>query len=73
MFGGDSILDQFASGTAFLATAIVLGGFFMHAGPALQGASESELRRATVRGGLGGLAVGSAVVVLSALFDILAS
>jgi hypothetical protein len=69
MFGSSSLLDQFASVSAFLATAIVLGGFVTHAGPALQGASDPDVRRATVKGGMYGLGGGCLVIVLSAFFD----
>ena len=61
-----SILNPFATGFGLLAGAIAVGGFIAHAGPALSGASDDELRRATVRGGLGGLSVGLGVIVLSA-------
>jgi hypothetical protein len=46
--------------------AIAIGGFLCHAKPALSGASEVELRRATAIGGLTGLGISSLVVVLSA-------
>ncbi|HZO04766.1 MAG TPA: hypothetical protein VFB52_00120 [Solirubrobacterales bacterium] len=64
MFGTDSILDQFAALSAFLATGVALGGFLGHAMPALRGESEKRLRQATAEGGLYAL-VG--VVVLSAI------
>lgn len=66
MFGTGSILDQFAAVSAFLATAVALGGFLGHAMPALRGDSEQKLRWATARGGLLGLSGGIGVVVLSA-------
>jgi hypothetical protein len=71
VFATGSILDQFAAALAFMATAMVLGGFLAHAGPALDRAAEADLRRATAKGGLFGFGVGFAVVVLSALFDTL--
>ncbi len=71
MFSTGSILDQLATLAAFLATAIAIGGFLGHAGPALRGDGEKELRQATARGGLVMLGFGSGVVVLSAIFAIL--
>ena len=71
VFGNDSILDQFAAASALLVTVIVLGGFLAQAGPALQGATDSELRRPAAKGGLYGIGGGFLVVVLSALFDTL--
>jgi hypothetical protein len=68
MFGAGSILDHAASISGLMATAVALGGFLGHAGPALRGDSDEELRRATVRGGLFALGVGVCVVVLSAIF-----
>lgn len=63
------IVDQIAACTGILVGAIALGGFLAHVGPALGGASEEDLRKATARGGLEGLKVGSVVIVLSAFID----
>lgn len=71
MFGSGSILDQFAALSAFLATAVALGGFLGHALPALRGGGEQRIREATARGGLYGIGGGVLVVVLSAIVDIL--
>jgi hypothetical protein len=62
-----SILTFFATAVGLVAGAIAVGGFLSHVRPALSGASEVELRKATAIGGLAGLACGSFVVVLSAL------
>jgi hypothetical protein len=66
-----AIVNQFATGLGVIAGAIAVGGFLSHVGPALSGASEDELRKATARGGLNGLKLGAGVIVLSALIDTL--
>lgn len=62
-----SILDQVATGGSFIATSIAVGGFLAHAKPALAREADAELRRATVGGGLGGLAFAVIVLGVSAL------
>jgi len=62
-----SILDQSVTPIGFIATAIAVGGFLGHAGPALASWDEEELRRATVIGGLWGVAIAVCVIVLSAI------
>jgi hypothetical protein len=61
------IVAEFATAAGLLAGMIAVCGFIAHAGPTLSGASEKEIRQATVIGGMAGLAIGSFVVVLSAL------
>ncbi len=60
------ILGWFATVVGLLTGSIAIGGFLAHIGPALSGASEEELRVATVIGGTVGLGIGASVVVLSA-------
>jgi len=62
----DSIVLQLATATGFLAAAIAVGGFVAHAGPAIAGREDSELRRRTAIGGLYGLAVAVLLIVASA-------
>jgi hypothetical protein len=64
---GGSLLIQFATAGGLMAAGIAVGGFVFHAGPALREATEVELRRLTVAGGLFGLAGAIFVIVLSAL------
>jgi hypothetical protein len=64
-----SFMGDFGAAVGVLAGMIAVTGFLAHAGPALSGASEEEVRRAMVRGGLGGFAGGSFVVVLSAFIS----
>jgi hypothetical protein len=54
--------------TAFglAAAAIAVCGFIAHVKPALSGADEQRLRRATVIGGVVGTAFATGVIVLSA-------
>jgi len=47
-----SIFDDAATGIGLLAGAIAIGGFLGHARPALAGKTDSEVRAATVVGGL---------------------
>jgi hypothetical protein len=56
-----------ATGAGLLAAAIAVCGFVAHVRPALSGADERELREATVKGGLAGIAIAGLVIVLSAL------
>jgi hypothetical protein len=62
-----SIASQFAGGLGLIAAAIAVFGFLGHAKPALARADDSELRFATVVGGLVGLAFSLFVIVLSEL------
>lgn len=64
-----SLLTQFATAGGLMAAGIAVCGFLFHAGPALHGASESELRRQTATGGLFGLGFAASLVVLSALIE----
>lgn len=62
-------MNEFTTVVGLLAGMIAVGGFLGHVRSALAGADEEELRRATVRGGLGGVVGGVVVVVLSASID----
>lgn len=64
-----NVMNWFATLAGLLAGSIAVGGFLAHIRPALSGASEAELREATVVGGTIGLGVGVFVVVLSAFLD----
>jgi hypothetical protein len=52
-----SIITELSSTAGLIAAAMAVGGFLAHAKPALARQHEAELRRATVIGGLIGLAV----------------
>ena len=56
-----------------MAAGIAVGGFVFAAAPALSRVSEERFRRATVIGGLFGLAIAVAVIVLSASMGRMAS
>jgi hypothetical protein len=60
-----SAVNQFAALAGLMAASIAIGGFLAHAQPALAGEHESELRRATVAGGLYGLAVATLLTAIS--------
>jgi hypothetical protein len=60
-----SILSQLSTAGGFLATSIAVGGFLAHAKPALARGEDSELRRATVIGGLSGLVFAAIVIGVS--------
>jgi hypothetical protein len=62
-----SIASEFGTAVGVLAGTIAVGGFLGHVGPALGGAPEHEIRRATAKGGLAGLVPAALVVVLSAI------
>ena len=64
-----SIATEFGTAVGVLAGTIAVGGFLGHAGPALGGAPELEVRRGTAKGGLAGLVAAALVVVLSAIQD----
>jgi hypothetical protein len=62
-----ALLGQFATAAGLMAAGIAVGGFVFHAGPALEGSAEDELRQTTVVGGLIGLSAAVFLIVLSAL------
>jgi len=62
-----SIASNIANGIGLLAGMIAVTGFLAHARPVLAGDPEEEIRQSMVRGGVIGFAVGSIVIVLSAL------
>jgi len=62
-----TLVSNVTTGVGLMATGIAVCGFLAHARPALAGKSESELRRATVIGGLGGFVAAVALVALSAM------
>ncbi|HEV7770013.1 MAG TPA: hypothetical protein VGO66_05045 [Solirubrobacterales bacterium] len=64
-----ALLTQFATAAGLMAACIAVGGFVFHAGLALRGAAEPELRQLTAAGGLCGLAFAMFLVVLSALVE----
>jgi hypothetical protein len=64
-----SLMSSSATGVGLVAAAIAVGGFLAHAGPALSGADEQRLRKATVRGGIGGIVIAACVILLSVLAD----
>jgi hypothetical protein len=51
-----SIIVDATTEVGLVAGLIAVGGFLAHVGPVFQGQGEDELRLATVRGGLGGVA-----------------
>jgi hypothetical protein len=69
MFVIGSLVSNVSAGTGLAATAIAVAGFLLHAVPALSGASEETLRRATVTGGLLGFIGALLVILLSAFID----
>ena len=60
------IQTWFATVVGALTGSIAIGGVLAHIGPALSGASDAELRTATVIGGVVGFGVGMFVIFLSA-------
>jgi hypothetical protein len=64
-----SIVSSSAAAAGLMAAGIAVGGFVLHAAPALSGWPEERLRRRTVVGGLAGLAVAISIIVLSAFID----
>jgi uncharacterized membrane protein len=60
-----SIVSQFATATGFMAATIGVCGFLAHARPAIIGADESKLRRATAFGGLWGVVPAMVVIAVS--------
>ena len=61
------VVGEFTTVVGLIAGMIDVGGFIAHVPPVLSGASEGEIRKATVLGGSVGLCVALSVVVLSAL------
>ena len=66
MLAAATLLTQSAAAVGLTAAAIAVGGFLAHAGPALAGRSEEDLRRVTVVGGLWGMGMAALVILLSA-------
>ena len=64
-----TIANQFTTLFGLAAGAIATGGFISHAPSVLSGKSEEEIRRATVKGGLFGLAFAAVIIVLSATVE----
>jgi hypothetical protein len=62
-----TLVSNVTTGAGLMAAGIAVCGFLAHARPALAGKPESELRRATVIGGLGGFVVALALIALSAV------
>jgi hypothetical protein len=62
-----SLVSDAATVAGLTAAAIAVTGFLLHAGPALSGATEDELRRATVVSGLLGFGAAVFVMLLSAV------
>lgn len=64
-----SIMGAATTAAGLMAASIAVGGFALHVVPALSGASDDDLRRATVIGGACGLGVSLFVIFLSAVID----
>jgi len=64
-----SIIVDATTEIGLMAGLIAVGGFLAHVRPALQGRPETELRSATVRGGLGGLVAVAAINVWALLWQ----
>lgn len=60
-----TLMSDSATGVGLTAGAIAVGGFVAHIQPALSNSDERRLREATVKGGIGGIWVAVAVIVLS--------
>jgi len=67
MLPSASIAADFGTAVGVFAGTIAVVGFLAHAAPVLRGASDGEVRQATVVGGLTGFIASVFVVVLSAL------
>jgi hypothetical protein len=67
------VVGELATCAGLLGATMALGGFIAHAKPVLSGASEEEIRRATIVGGVIGLVGSLSVVVLSSLIARLTS
>lgn len=64
-----SLASSAATGTGFVAASIAVFGFLLHVVPALSGASEATVRRATIAGGILGFGWAMGVMLLSAWID----
>jgi hypothetical protein len=64
-----SIMGTATTAAGLIAASIAVGGFVLHLLPALSGAPDDDLRRATVIGGACGLGVSLFVIFLSAVMD----
>lgn len=64
-----TIVSQFTTLFGLAAGAIATGGFISHAPRVLSDKSEGEIRRATVKGGLLGLAFAGGIIVLSTVVE----
>jgi hypothetical protein len=62
-----SFIGDVASGAGLVAACIAVGGFLMQVPPALAKADDKSVRAATVVGGLVGLLVAAALVVVAVL------
>lgn len=62
-----SIVGDGAAGVGLVAGMIAIGGFLAHAKPVFKRDEESEIRIATVMGGLGGLAIACLMVTIQYL------
>jgi hypothetical protein len=60
-------MSDAATGTGLMAAAIAVCGFMAHARPAFSGDDEQRIRKMTVAGGVGGMALALFIIVLSAL------
>jgi hypothetical protein len=62
-----SIVADWATGIGLAAGLMAICGFLAHAKPVFRRADESEIRIATVMGGLGGLAIACLLVAIQYL------
>jgi hypothetical protein len=60
------VVGELATCVGLFGRMVAVGGFIAHVKPALAGASERQIRRATIAGGVIGLVISLSVVVLSA-------
>ncbi|HEY6550087.1 MAG TPA: hypothetical protein VIY71_02685 [Solirubrobacterales bacterium] len=70
MIAAGAIVSQFATASGFIAATIAVSGFLAHAGPAIVGKDESELRRATAVGGLCGFVSTAVIIAISMVFSL---
>jgi hypothetical protein len=64
-----TLINDLASGAGFVAACIAIFGFLMQVPPALVKADEKAVRAATVVGGIGGLLLAMAAIVLVAMIQ----
>jgi hypothetical protein len=62
-----TLMSDAATAVGLMAATIAVGGFVMHAKPALAGRDEDELRRLTVVGGILGCFVALLLILISIL------